>query len=131
MIDELQDAMLKMPQAEIKTEHSFCNGIYSRKITIPKGVSLVGARHKTQFFMIISQGECIIRDGKTTERIKAPYQGVSEIGAKRAIYAVEETILTTFHPTYKTDIALIEKDIIEPEGKAIANNGGRVAKLLG
>jgi len=35
MIAELQAELLKMPQAEIETTHTFCNGVYAREITIP------------------------------------------------------------------------------------------------
>jgi len=122
VIEQLQAAMLEMPQAEIETTHTFCNGVYAREIKIPKGVVLVGAKHKTSFFMIISQGQCKIVDGNTESILTAPCKIVSKVGAKRAIFALEDTVLTTFHPTNETDVMKIEKAIIEPEGLRIANN---------
>lgn len=123
--------MLDMPQVEIKTEHKFCNGVYAREITIPKNVCLVGAKHKTEFFMVISKGRCVIKDGELESILHAPHTAISNVGAKRVIYAIEDTVLTTFHPTEKTDIKEIEKEIIENEGLRIANNTTESLKCRG
>lgn len=126
-VNNLQKTMLEMHQVEIETKHSFCDGVYAREISIPKGVALVGAKHKTAFFMVISKGECVITDSSKKKTYQAPYTAVSKVGAKRAILALKDTVLTTFHKTNETDIYKIENDIIESEGLKIANNGGRVA----
>ena len=123
-VEKLQKEMLKMPQVEIETSHSFCGGVYAREIKIPKGVCLVGAKHKTRFFMVLSKGRCLIVDVDIKKEISAPFTGVSEVGAKRSIFAVEDAVLTTFHPTKKTDVKSIENEIIENEGLAIQNNSG-------
>ena len=128
MIEELQKAMLDLPQAEVETRHYFLNGIYAREITIPKDVCLVGAKHKTSFAMVISKGECVIKDGNEEIVLKAGQTIISKVGAKRAIFAIQETVLTTFHPTQETDIGKIESDIIEPEGLRIANNPKELIK---
>ncbi len=114
--------MLDMPQVDIETKHTFCDGVYSREIIIPAGVCLVGAKHKTNHFYVVSKGLCCVSidDVKTT--IKAPHTGITEPGTKRVIYAIEDTVFTTFHPTKETDIDKIEALIIEPEGLKIANN---------
>ncbi len=119
---DLQEALLEMPQIEIPTTHRFCNGIYSRQIEIPAGACLVGARHKTDFFLTISSGKCTIVDGEVSTVLSAPITIISKAGAKRSIYAHEDTVMTTFHATKETDVAIIEKSIIEPEGLMVANN---------
>lgn len=129
MINQLQQAMLEMNQAEIKTKHSFCDGVYAREITIPAGVCLVGGKHKTSFFIVISQGECVVIDNEIETLYTAPCTVISKVGAKRAIMAIEDTVLTTFHPTKETDIDKIESDIIESEGLKIVNSEG--LKCLG
>jgi hypothetical protein len=128
--EALQEAMLDMPQVDIRTTHSFCDGIYAREISIPEGVVLVGAKHKTEFFIVISKGECAIYDDEVENYYSAPCTLVSPVGAKRVIYAIKDTILTTFHPTNEVDVSKIEAEIIEPEGLKIANNAGG-AKCLG
>lgn len=118
-----------MEQVEIKTTHSFCDGVYARQITIPAGVCLIGAKHKTSFFMVISSGVCHIKTDNSEETLTAPHTAISEVGAKRAITALQDTVLTTFHPTNETDIKKIEFDIIESEGLEIANNPDHI-KLM-
>ena len=121
-IKDLQEEMLKMNQVEVSTVHRFAEGIYSREITIPEGVCLVGAKHRTQHMFIVSKGNCLFNQGV---EIEAPYQGVTEIGTKRAIMALTETVMTTFHVTDETDIEEIERTIIEDEGLKIQNNSSR------
>ena len=125
-VSELEAVMKDLAPVEIETVHSFCNGMYSRQITMPRNAVLVGAKHKTEFFMVVSKGECVIKDDEESLTLKAPCQIISRVGAKRAIFAVEETVITTFHATDETDIEKIEKIIIEPEGNKITNNGGRL-----
>ncbi len=122
MVNNLQEALLKMPQVDLPTTHKFCDGIYARQIEIPAGVCLVGAKHKTNFFLTISAGKCAITDGETHQIFEAPVTIVSKKGAKRSIYALSDTVMTTFHATPETDIKKIESAIIEPEGLKIANN---------
>lgn len=129
-VKQLQSALLDMPQAETPTRHLFCDGIYARELTIPKGVCLVGAKHKTTFFMVLSKGSCLIVDGDNQMEMSAPDIVVSEKGAKRCIYALEETILTTFHKTDKTNPEDIGRDIVEDEGLKIQNNGGLLLEVV-
>lgn len=111
-----------MPQVEIETTHTFINGVYARQITIPAGVCIVGAKHKTEHPYLISKGKCWVVNKGERELIDAPHSGVTTPGSKRAITAIEDTVFTTFHPTNETDINKIEADIIEPEGLKITNN---------
>lgn len=122
MIAELQKKMLNMEQAEIPTRHLFCDGVYCREMFMKAGVCVVGAKHKTAFFLTISKGKCLIVDGNDKFILEAPMTVISKVGAKRAILALEDSVITGFHKTEKTDIEEIEKDIIEPEGLKIQNN---------
>ena len=130
-IIKLQNKMLSGPQVHIPTVHRFSKGIYSREITIPAGVCLVGAKHLTQHFFVISQGNCVINDGDSKKLYRAPYQGITAPGTKRAITALSETVFTTFHVTDETDIDKIECDIIEDEGLKIQNNSGGMLQWFG
>lgn len=126
MIYELQKALLDMPQADVETNHYFCDGVYCREMIMKADTCIVGAKHKTSFFLTLSQGECIIIDGDEEILMQAPMTVISKIGAKRAIYALKDCVLSSFHKTDKTDVELIEKEIIEPEGLRIANNPKKV-----
>ena len=95
-IYKAQDMMLAMPQAETETR-------------------LVGALHKTNHLFTISQGECVAVTHEGREEIKAPYMGQTHPGMKRVIYAITDTVWTTFHVTEETDVDKIAEQILEPE----------------
>jgi len=124
-IAELEEAVLDFIEVEIETVHSFCDGMYSRQITMPKNAVVVGAKHKTEFFMVVSKGKCIIKDDDDEMVLTAPAQVISRVGAKRAIFAIEETVITTFHPTKETNIEKITAEITD-ESDMVINNIGRL-----
>ena len=112
---KLQAMMIKAPQKDIEVFHQFTPGLYSRTIIIPAGVCLVGALHKTEHQFVVSAGRCICVIHNDREEMTAPHFGVTYPGTKRVIYAMEETVFTTFHPTNETDLKVIEAMLLEPE----------------
>jgi len=101
--------------------HFFAPGVYVRQMSIPKGLVLVGKIHKTQHVSIISCGKVSVTTETGTEIIEGPYTFINEPGDKRAIYAHEDTVWTTIHPTEETNLEKIEdmviaKDYAELEG---------------
>ena len=114
-IFKAQDLMLQMPQAEkVVTDH-FADGLYARELFIPAGVCLVGALHKTNHIFTVSQGECYAVTHEGKEHMIAPYTGQTRPGMKRVIYAVTDTVWTTYHPTDETDPEKIAEQILETE----------------
>ena len=107
-IQRLEDEMLKHEQVEIETTHYFCDGMYARSILIPKGVTLTGKIHKTEHMNVISKGDITVRTEDGEKRLKAGDLVISKPGTKRAGYAHEDTIWTTFHATSETNIEKLE-----------------------
>lgn len=103
-IVRLQESMSAFPQVECPVRHTFAPGLYAREMTIPAGVTAVGAIHKTEHITTISKGRILLMTDNGIEEICAPYTGVSKAGIKRAAYALEETIMTCYHPTDETDL---------------------------
>jgi len=99
--------------------HHFSKGVYCREIFMPKGSLIVGKIHKTAHMNIISQGDISVRTQFGSDRFKAPHAFKSEIGTQRAVYAHEDTIWTTIHPTELTDVDEIESEIIAKSYKEI------------
>jgi hypothetical protein len=114
-IFKAQEMMLSMPQAETEVKHHFSDGVYARELRIPAGVCLVGALHKTNHFFTVSQGECVAVTHDGREEIQAPYIGQTFPGMKRVIYAITDTVWTTFHVTEETDVDKIAEQILVPE----------------
>jgi hypothetical protein len=114
-IYKAQDLLLQMPQADCEVVHHFADGLYARELQIPAGVALVGALHRTNHVFTVSQGECYAVTHEGKEHIVAPHTGQTHPGMKRVIYAVTDTVWTTYHPTNETDVDKIAQEILEPE----------------
>jgi hypothetical protein len=105
-----------LPQVALALRHFHMAGrvashVYAREMTIPKGVTLVGRVHKYETMNIVSKGRIIIASEEGVREIAAPYIFVSKPGAKRAGYALEDTLWTTIHLTDELDAAKIEDDL--------------------
>lgn len=111
---ELEDAMDQCPVTHHfapPVEEYGC-GTYARELLIPKGVVIVGKIHRHSHLAFLMQGEVIIVSESGKQRIKAPYTFLSPVGAKRAFYAVEDSIITTVHLTKHTEESAIEPEVI-------------------
>jgi len=94
--------------------HYHCEGSYAREMFLPTGTCVVGAIHRHEHINIISQGSCWVVTEEGTELLTAPLTFISLPHIKRAVYAVEDTVWTTVHPTDKTDVDEILNEIIAP-----------------
>ena len=101
----LQAAILDLPQVpELKTEHYVYNGMYCRKVHIPAGVAVVSKVHKTEHFFIGCSGFLHV-SGQGDSYVLSPGDVIkSEIGTKRAVFALDDVICMTLHRTEKTEI---------------------------
>ena len=102
-VERLEKAMHHTPQVNCPVKHYFSPGVYAREITIPKGVTLVGAIHRKQNLAILSKGKLEIVTDQGTTTIEAPWTGVVEPGAKNCALAIEEAVWTNIFHTYETD----------------------------
>lgn len=103
-VQRLEDSLIHYPQVECPVRHHFAPGVYAREMTIPAGVIATGAVHKTEHLSIISIGHCVLTTDEGPKEIHGPCTFVSKPGAKRAIVAITETVMTTIHPTEETDL---------------------------
>lgn len=117
-ISNFENLLMSFPQEEIKPKHYFCNGIYARELFIPKGTVLVGKIHSSEHINVISKGLIdVITEEDGYKTISAPHTMVCPPGVKRAGYALEDTIWTTFHSneTNEKDLDKLEELFIIPE----------------
>lgn len=112
-----------MPQIECKLAHHFAPGAYGREILLPRGSLVVGKLHRHAHLNIISMGRVSVFTEEGIKIYKAPLTFVSFPGTKRVVYAHEDTIWTTVHPTDKTDLADIEREVIAPDYVALDHKG--------
>ena len=100
--------MWAQEQAELKVEHFFSPGIYTRVLYIPKGCMLTGKIHKEPILNIMMKGDISVLLGDRVVRVQAPFMGVSPAGSKKIGYAHEDTVWMGCHGTDETDLAKIE-----------------------
>lgn len=95
-------------------EHAFIPGAYARQMLILKGTLIVGKIHRYPCFNFIMRGRATVFSEEGVKEIVAPFFFVSQPGAKRVVFAHEETLWITVHGTTKTDLAEIEEELIAP-----------------
>ena len=129
-IDRLQSEMVKMPQAELVTEHYFRPGMYCRKLIRPAGTLIVGKVHKEPHFFLCAKGEIIAWTENGMRRLKEGDIIESEPGTKRVTLAVVDSIGITVHRTDKTDLDEIEAELIEPDDLALFDSSNKLKQIV-
>ena len=129
----LQAELVKMPQAELETEHYFSGGMYCRKVFRQAGTLIVGKVHKKDHFFLCAKGQIIAWSEKGMVTMNEGDVICSKPGTKRVTLAVTDAIGITVHRTNKTDLNKIEKELIEPDETALfdAYNKIKLPELKG
>ncbi len=129
-VNHLEKQLAKFPQVNLPLRHIFTPGLYVREIFIPKGTLCTTKIHKTEHPFVISAGSVSVWTAEHgIVRYAAPFTGVTKPGTRRVIYANEDTIWSTFHPTRETDLARIEAQIIEPHDIPFEIDEAGISKL--
>ena len=101
-----------VPSEACPVRHLFAPGCYTREITMPAGLVVIGKLHKHAHMNFISKGHVrVLTEGGVIE-MKAPCTFVSEVGTKRVVHVLEETVWATVHVTDETDLERIEEYVI-------------------
>ena len=125
-IDRLQAEMVKMPQAELVTEHFFSPGMYCRRVFRPAGTLIVGKVHKQPHFFLCAKGEIIAWTENGMKKLQAGDVVESKPGTKRITLATQDSIGITVHKTDKTDLDEIEEELIEEEEASMFDSGNKL-----
>lgn len=115
LLQELSQAGIdsgEMTEADTGLDEVFCNGIYTRQITLKKGTCAVGEIHKQQHINILSSGSVLVLTEDGMEQIDAPQRWVGEPGVKRATFALEDTVWTTIHATTSTSPEDLRREFV-------------------
>lgn len=119
-IQKFEGVLKQMPgQIEPENYHHFGPGVYLRELVMPAGTLIVGKLHKTSHFLVITHGLIECKTDNGMEMLKGGDIVLTSPGTKRVLLAHEDSAMVTVHVTDKTDLAEIEKDVIEPEVPAI------------
>lgn len=129
-IDAIHALIETLPAVETPVTHRFTPGLYIREIFVPKGTILVTKIHRTEHPFALMGGKAVVwseHDG--TQKLQAPFLGITKPGTRRVIFVQEDVVWATFHPTELVDPDEIEREIIEPhEAKPLSTE--MVRKVL-
>lgn len=110
-VKALQNELLKMPQADIVTTHTFLPGVYERAITIPAWVVLTGAEHKTSYRVRLEKGTIAVNTDDGVKVLTAPLEFEANAGMQRAGRVFDEEVVWVDvydNPDDCTDLAVLE-----------------------
>ena len=93
------------------TTHEFVNGMYVRTIKAPKGWFAVTMIHKMQSPFFFLKGDVTMFTEEGAKRLKAPMQGINEIGVCRLFYVHEEVEWVAMFPAETEDFRIEEVKI--------------------
>jgi len=112
----LEDCTVKHYFSPKDDKYGCCT--YAREMFIPKGTLIIGKIHRHQHLNIISKGKVVVYTEFGEKHLEGPVTFVSEIGLKRSVFAVEDTLWTTIHLTEfvgEENLGKIEEEVIAPD----------------
>ena len=112
-VEELEKMMQAYDPVVLPLKHHFADGIYAREMFMPAGAVLTGAVHKTTHMCILSQGRVRVATADGPVELVAPATLIAHPGAKRAIYALEDSVWTNIHATNETDLDKLVEELTE------------------
>jgi hypothetical protein len=111
----LEDCTLKHYFTPKDEKYGCCT--YAREMLIPKGTLIIGKIHRHEHLNFIAKGKVTVFTEFGQKDLEGPCTFVSEIGLKRAVYALEDTLWTTVHLTEfvgEENLDKIESEVISP-----------------
>lgn len=100
--------------ADFPVENFFAPGLYARMLSRKAGTTIIGHAHRHAHLSILLKGRLrVFRDGNVCEIVGPSKPWLTVAGIRKATYAVEDSVLITFHPTNETDEARLEAELIE------------------
>lgn len=93
--------------------HQFSDGVYLREIFMPAGTYIIGHKHKTNHFNIVSQGSALVWMNGEIEYIQAPSSFESKAGTRKILLILEDMRWSTVHHTDVKDHTEAKSLLIE------------------
>jgi hypothetical protein len=98
-------------QIDFPVEHTLIDGMYTRKLFIPKDSFIVGKIHLKPCINVVVKGDISIVTETGKGRLQAGEVLASPAGLQKLGFAHEDTVFVNVFRTDKTDIAEIEAEI--------------------
>lgn len=99
-IDQLELAMMDAEPIHCPLEHTFVEGMYVRKILMPKGSLITSQVHATTHPFFILKGKVAIMSENDGEQIiEAPYMGITLPNTRRVLRIIQDCEWVTVQHT--------------------------------
>lgn len=111
-LDQIESAMLSMPQVDCPVTHHFGPGIYMREAFLPAGTYVMGHAHKDEHMNIMIKGKMAVIVNGEAKVIEGPYIFTGQPGRKFA-YIIEDTVFVNAYATEETDVEKLEEMFVD------------------
>jgi len=131
---QLQNELLKLPQADIITEHTFLDGTYERKIIAPPWTVLTGAVHRVPYRVRLERGVIAVNTDTDIKTLVGPLEFDAPAGVQRAgrVFAEEVVWVDIYaNPDNCVDLSILEERLyVIPEmGLADSRTDAQKARI--
>jgi hypothetical protein len=87
----------------------------TRRTFMAAGSRIVSRVHNSKHQFVILQGAALVsHNGEKPIMMVAPYHGITEPGTWRELFIIMDCVWLTMHPTDKTTVEEVEKEIMTP-----------------
>jgi len=125
-VEALQAELLKLPQYEPITKHTFHGGMYCREVFREAGILIVGKVHKKEHFYLVAGGTVAITTDEGVQFVTGPHLLCSKPGTKRAVYAETDALCMTFHCVESTNVEDAEAELVEDAPESMFGVGNQI-----
>ena len=125
-VEALQAELLKLPQYEPITKHTFHGGMYCREVFREAGILIVGKVHKKEHFYLVVGGTVAITTDEGVQFVTGPHLLCSKPGTKRAVYAETDALCMTFHCVESTNVEDAEAELVEDAPESMFGVGNQI-----
>lgn len=116
---EFEDSVLKEPQTQIETSHTFHAGMYARSITLPANTVLTGALIKIPTLIIV-EGEVQIYTGEKLINLIGYNVLKADAFRKQIFIAKTDTNITMIFPTKTTIVETAEEEFTDEASRLMS-----------
>lgn len=111
-VDDVEQKMLSLPQADCELFHKFQPGYYIREVHLPKGAIVIGHHQNCDHLNVFISGKVLMLnlDG-STQVLEAPLTFVGQPGRKIGAI-LEDVVWQNVYPTNQTDVDLLEAQFL-------------------
>ena len=96
---------------DLHVEHYFTDGMYARKMTIPKNAQVPTHRHVYDHFSVLSSGKVMVTVDDVSKIYSAPAIITIKKNQRHTIRTFEESVWICMHATRETEISKIDNAI--------------------